>query len=200
MGGSTHLVIGASVAVLAARPSSTSELIIATAVGAAGGLLADVDTDNSKAAHVVRSALFALTAGVGFILYKHGSVGAEIYEFIKRNILVNLTNTQIIAACTFMALLFIGTFQKHRHLTHSIEYALCISVSMYFMNPALALPMFAAMMSHMILDIFNYKAVLISYLFNFRTCFKLCKSQGSINGILSMCGGLLYGLALYTVL
>ena len=85
MGGSTHLVIGASVAVLAARPSSTSELIIATAVGAAGGLLADVDTDNSKAAHVVRSALFALTAGVGFILYKHGSVGAEIYEFIKRN-------------------------------------------------------------------------------------------------------------------
>lgn len=197
MGGSTHIVIGAASAVIISSPNSTKELILSTGIGALGGLISDIDTSRSKITNALRSFLIILLVGSFAIVRTNNIISSSILKFMKDYILQNSNNRQFLVITLFLILLIAGTLTKHRKVTHSLEYALCMSVIIYFINPYFSLPLFAGMVSHTLLDILNYKKVTISAIFKIEVCLNICKSDGLINWLMTMFGGVLYGIAIY---
>lgn len=197
MGGSTHIVIGAASAVIISNPKSTKELILSTGIGALGGLISDIDTGRSKITSAVRSFLIILLVGSFIVVKTNNPMSVSVLKFMKEYILQSSNTKQFIACIFFLILLIAGTFTKHRSVTHSIEYALCMAAIIYFINPFMPRPLFAGMVSHMLLDLLNFKKVTISIFLKFEVCLKICKSDGLINWLMTMFGGVLYGIAIY---
>lgn len=199
MGGSTHIVIGAASAVIISSPNSTKELILSTGIGALGGLISDIDTSRSKITNALRSFLIILLVGSFIIVKTNDVISVSVLQFMKDYILKSSNTKQFIAIILFLILLIAGTFTKHRKVTHSIEYALCMVAIIYFINPNLPWALFAGMVSHTLLDILNFKKVTVSVVLKFEVCLKVCKSNGLINWVMTMFGGVLYGIAIYLV-
>ena len=121
MSGTTHILIGTASAICVAKPSTRQELITVTILGALGGMIADIDTDNSKISHYFRTGLVLILI-LGILEMKYNFIDYcyidSIFKFISGH------EKTLIGLLLFLILLFAGTFTKHRRITHSIEYTL----------------------------------------------------------------------------
>lgn len=184
MSGTTHILLGTAATICVTQPTTKTELIAATLVGALGSMIADIDTDNSKISTFFRSGLFLLIL-FGYLQLHYGVVDvSSIYQYMETQFAL----PQMIGCFVFLLLLLLGTFTKHRHVTHSIEYTLLLCVCMYFIQPSFVLPLAIGLLSHIVLDLLNYKKVRLSLLFKLEFAFKICASDGAINTLLTTVG------------
>ena len=181
MSGTTHMAVGAAITVTIVQPKNIQESMIALACGVIGGIAPDVDTENATMARIIRSIL-AFIASALIILYKCRNYIDDIHiQKTVQWLFEGIGIDNIFYCLLFFTLLMIGSFTKHRNVTHSIEFIACQTVVLYFIHPMLALPFVLSALSHTALDILNRKKVKISLLINKSLSFGICKSNGIID-------------------
>ena len=199
MGGSAHLAIVAASAVIVTKPQSMSELVISTSIGALGGLIADIDTSKSKISTTIRVILISGIMTVLLPMKLPGIFSDAVLWVIKNYIAPYSNNVNMLAIMAFLILLVIGSFTKHRKFTHSIEYTLLVTSTVYFINLKFVVPLLVGLLSHMLLDLLNYKDIRISVLLRIDVSLDLCKSNGVVNWCITAFGGVIYGMAIYWI-
>ena len=177
MTGKIHSVIGVASCTLVMRPRDFNELLFCAAVGTIGGLLPDIDIRNSEIRQDMKElTICAGIAGVGLLAYNliHG---INPLQFLR-----GMNSVQMIAIVALICTILIGFLSEHRNFTHSIEFALIVSlcVGILFSNTLVAIGMLLGILSHDLADTLNKKKVLLSCILNIRYCAGICTADSKM--------------------
>jgi len=184
MSGTTHMAVGVAIAVTLTQPKDIKESIFAVSSGIIGGIAVDVDTENAVISRIIRSIL-ALIGLVLILMYRYKDyIDFELINQIRDWIFQGLGMEKLVCCLLFFALIMIGSFTKHRRVTHSVEFILCQTAILYFLNPLLALPFALAALSHTLLDLLNHKKVQVSLLLHKSLSFGICKANGLVDRLI----------------
>lgn len=177
MTGKTHIAVGALASMVIMIPRTIDELVVSVCLGAIGGMLPDIDIEGSEGKKLIKKLLCA--AGILFFCL----VGRELfYNENLRSIIKELATVKVIALQSLIILLIIGFKQPHRGLTHSIEYVVLVGMLIYMIFGVItASGIMVGMLSHNLLDLLNYKTVLISALFKIKICMKFAPADGKLS-------------------
>lgn len=174
MMGKTHLVAGIATAITLTQPKNTTDLIIATVGGAAGGILADIDvkiedTGNALNMDGVYTDFNAIVLITGLLLYDFFTS-----KLIVQSILDNWT-VAAIGLVSLIGLIIFGIRSKHRTFTHSLLAMLLFSIAIALIHIPIGVCALFAYASHLLLDLFNKSPIQLLYPFGKKgICFKLC--------------------------
>ncbi len=194
----THLTVGVATSLAICQPATVGTLMTAIAGGAAGSILCDIECKGHPG---------MWDAAIGRIIAIGISLTALAIDYFAGDSLVLPTIQQIqmrnyssliSGAIVLLATCIAGRHSQHRTFTHSLLYVLLISLGFGCISSALSLPVFAAGISHLVIDTFNKKPV--PWLFPFfrpGICFKICYASKIGNTVL-MWSGLAASLALLT--
>ncbi len=198
MTGKTHLAAGALAGFALIRPQgglnadTAAQLILCMAAASVGALIPDVDSKRSKA----RAKLFTAAAIVvsAFIIAFGAKIffGVDVFALAMQNSAVVRT---VPGAAMFAAAAIYGANTKHRTFTHSLLGLAVFTVSAALISLKAAPYFFAAMLSHILLDLLNRKKVALLYPSKRAFALDLCDSDGIVNDIVfsfGMVGCILY--------
>lgn len=181
MSGTTHMAVGVAITVSLTQPKDIKESILAVASGIIGGIAVDVDTENAVISRVIRSILAFVGLALILIYRYKDYIDFELINQIKDWIFQGLGIERLVLCLLFFGSLMLGSFTKHRRVTHSVEFILSQCVIIYFINPILTLPFGLAALSHTLLDLLNHKKVQISLLLHKSVSFGICKANGLVD-------------------
>lgn len=180
----THLTVGVGSALATTLPFGPKSCLIAILGGVIGGILPDNDIlDNDYTGDAVLGQVLAAFI-TGSILFIDKILKIGICNELFSRSLINL----IFGITLFIALYIYGIFQEHRKFTHSFLALILYSFSIVCIYPPLVIPFMVGYLSHIIIDLFNKRKVLIFYPFKFGICFKLCYANKIGNKVLMYCG------------
>lgn len=179
--GRTHIPAGITAAILMTQPSDAVGLTCAVSGGAIGGWICDIDCLNSsrKEGAVFGGVLaLLLTAGMFFFDSTHGGVLINYFSagFGKKM----LTGAAVMLICCI-----VGFISSHRTFTHSALGLILMSQAVALICPPLASAFTAGAASHILLDLFNKKDVLLLYPLKKGVSLGVCTSDGKINHLLT---------------
>lgn len=182
MSGDTHAVVGATSALVIARPTTWSDAIFCLVFGAVGGLLLDIDIKQSKGSQLIRMLSIPLLfyIGIGFYFLKFQNI--NIFSFFSNQ----LNGKSLLSILLFIVLCIYASHTAHRKFTHSIEFIGMTSILYYMMGFPFALSVITGEVSHIVIDLLNKSEVRLSCIFQFDFCMNLVSSDGICNRILKM--------------
>ena len=161
-------------------PDTLPECAVAAAGGMLGGMIPDFDQrdeDYRKSALVdviITFVLIAVLLSVDYFV-KFGFI-----DFLVSNVSPYFT----VGLTALAVLLILGASTKHRSLTHSLAFLAAVSASSYAVCPAIVLPLAAGMASHLLLDLFNKRGMMLFWPFKKRICLGVCASNGKANDVI----------------
>lgn len=177
--GKTHMAAGITASLILVMPDTLSECAVAAAGGMLGGMIPDFDQrdeDCRKSALedvAITLVLIAVLLGVDYFV-----------KFGFMDFLVNNVSPYFVVGLTALAvLLILGAATKHRSLTHSFAFLAAVSVSSYAVCPVIVLPLAAGMTSHLLLDLFNKRGMMLFWPFKKEICLGVCVSNGKANDV-----------------
>lgn len=183
--GKTHMAVGIAAALALTTQASLPELVLATGVGAVGAVISDIDVGTSeshKEANKIIAMVTITMVGIG-VLDQYVQLG--IWDRIKSN---REVYQLIIAGLIFIAICMYGKEQPHRSFMHSfLALGLLSGVIGVIYLPAVKY-FSIGFLSHLILDMFNYKKVRLFYPIKKGVCFRLFHAQGMANDIAFITG------------
>ena len=180
MTGTTHAVVGAATALTAAclvSGSLNAEAGASIAIaGMAGGVLADIDLKQSKAAQWTRRGI-AICVVMLFLV--------SLAQFMKSGRVTPVGSARMIGGMAlFICLAIVGMKAPHREKTHSFVFLCGFSVAVFCITDSLAAAAFAlGYFSHLVIDFPNKKGECLLWPLPKRFCLGLCGA----NGIVSKC-------------
>ena len=202
MMGYTHAVVGAAGAVMMAclcHDGTPEQYFLATVAGTLGGISADIDVKDNFKNPKVTEAIRTKISVLGLLVL------AVVLDFIfKIGALDSILSRQYLAlggVIMFCLLLLIGYFTEHRTFTHSLTFVILTSLCMFFVYPKAVIYYSIGCLSHIILDIFNYKFrnhgvwLLFPLKIGNGIAFGLCKSGRIGNKVLYFIGLSLFLIA-----
>ena len=196
MMGKTHIVLGASTALIATQPTTTYGVVVAALGGAFGGWLVDIDQKESvkkrfgKDLDNIINALFIIAfVAVDFL------TGEGACQFIIdhwKDPLLPFSFIPAIPRISIIVVLIIamvyGYNTSHRTFTHSFTAMAIYGVIIYTLCPIIAIPFIAGYASHIVIDLLNKKAEQIFWPADIKVCLNRCSSNGKLNDLLfSLC-------------
>ena len=188
MTGKIHTMVGIATCTLVMQPRDLNELFFCVAVGTTGGLLPDIDIRNSEVRQDLKEfAMCAGVAGVGAIAYSCLQGISPLYFFKGMN------TVQIVAVLALLCTVLVGFLSNHRKFTHSIEFALLVSICscIIFSNLLVGIGIFVGIISHDLIDTLNKKKVLLSCIFNIQYCANVCTADSKMAKSIGVVAGAL---------
>lgn len=180
MNGSTHAAVGAATALVVAcvtvgklDAAAASNVAIA---GMAGGVLADIDLKQSKAAQWTRRGITICVVMLFLV---------SLAQFMKSGRVTAVGSVRMIGGMAlFICLAIAGMKAPHREKTHSFVFLCGFSVAVFCITDSLAATAFAlGYFSHLVIDFPNKKGECLLWPLPKRFCLGLCGA----NGIVSKC-------------
>lgn len=178
MTGRTHLAVGIASAFILTKPSNIQEFTVCMGAASIGAMVCDIDVSTSKS-HKTVNKLITITSLVGIVTcymeyrWKIGIISSfENHSNILRLLLGMLL---FLAICTF------GKEQPHRSFMHSFMALGILSACVYSMFPMATKYFAVSMLSHMIIDLMNYKKVHLFYPMKGGMSLKLCHASGFVD-------------------
>lgn len=184
MMGKTHLAVGVTAALAAARPGTATECLAAVLGGAVGGVLCDIDTLRSEGSNdsigVQLCALAIAACVLGLDWWQRAGLCAGVMALERERL--------ICGAVGFTLLWLAGLFSSHRGFTHSLTAGLLFAKAVDLLCPAAALPFAAAYASHLAIDLLNKKGMRLLFPLKGRVCLGWCYSDRAVNTLLFQFG------------
>ena len=191
MMGKTHLIAGMAASLAAclfsAQPASPGATLAALAGGAAGGVLADIDTlkrDRRLDALTAQAMAFAICALV-FAADRHFGLGiwASVMERHRLQPAV-----PVVPAMGFVLLWIAGFLSDHRGFTHSAAAMAAFSGCVALIHPGVGFAFAAGYASHLLLDLLNRKGLRLFFPLPGRVSLGLCHADRTANAVLLYAG------------
>lgn len=178
--GKTHMAVGVAATLALTNPTTITELVLGSGIGALGAVISDIDVGTSES-HKEADKIIAI---VTIILIAIGVLdhfwGLGIWNRMKSNRVIYQI---VIAALVFIGICAYGKEQPHRSFMHSFLALGLLSAAMAVIYPAAVKYFAIGFLSHIALDIFNYKRVRLLYPMKKGVCFKLAHANGMANDI-----------------
>ncbi|MBR6029267.1 MAG: metal-dependent hydrolase [Clostridia bacterium] len=185
MMGKTHLAVGVAAALLACHPSTPAGLLAATAGGAIGGMVCDIECRASLHARDRQVAWGLAAVVLAFALCADRLLQAGLLT----DLLQRQAGQAIVAGLGILALLMLGRRSGHRAFSHSLCYVLPLTACVWLILPPLALPFLAAALSHLLLDLLNHRPIHPLWPLSRKGfCLKLCRADGWVNRVMMGAG------------
>lgn len=183
--GKTHFAVGMASALAILQPQTLPVLLTGTAAAAVGGMISDIDCGTSQAhqgADKIMTAAIAVTSIVIFIDYRFH---LGVYERLMQNSSVSRLLTGLMA---FVMICAYGSRQPHRSFMHSFPAMIMLTACMDVIYPDAAPYFGVGFLSHLLLDVFNFRQEKLFWPMKKGFCLRLCSSQGTVNRILLIAG------------
>lgn len=158
MMGYTHVAVGSAISMgltICSKNISSELCILSVTAGALGGALVDIEVKDHKKNPKVTDASRTRIAVIGAIAIMF--INDLIFKLdILSDILLRKKEV-LIGLMSFIVLLIFGYKSEHRTFTHSLLFVLLATFGIYCFCPSMAIYFFANSLSHLILDMLNYK-------------------------------------------
>lgn len=193
MTGRTHFVVGETAALLLSSPGDWKELTLCVGAAAIGSSICDIDVSTSKS-HRYLTRVLLLTAAVAALM-----IVAEWYGHLG---ILALLQQQVVlwhalVGCgVFLAICAIGMHCPHRTLMHSLPGWFLLCGILRWAMPPLAAGFAISMMTHILLDLLNYKGIHLLYPVPGRYSLDLCPADGKADRMFFRVGTILLPVAL----
>lgn len=189
--GKTHMIIGVASSLAITVPKTAPEFLLAIGLGAAGGVLSDIDVETSNVHRKMGKAVLLTIAAAVIIL------GLDI--FLKTGIVHKITEnssiSQIAAGCLiFIMVCAFGKEQPHRSFMHSFLALILLDFGLCLIWLKLVSYFTVGFLSHLVLDILNKKKLQLLYPLEGGFCMRLFSSDGLANQIFYIAGCIAAGV------
>ena len=164
MMGSTHALVGTSLALLITQPSSIAGCVCAIAGGAIGGLIPDLDMSKSDEMEERVSSKWKTALGIIIVIAGVAIIDSVFDLGIAERLVTQNVLLRILCVLAFLALVVMGAISSHRSFMHSIIAAISLSLLLYFVipnPPSLSVSFIVGYFSHIFLDLFNKRGIQI---------------------------------------
>lgn len=179
------MAAGIAATVAISRPATLAELVLAVGVGGVGAVISDIDIGSSES-HKDADKVIAMTTitmiGIGVLDYFF-SLG--IWNKMTSN---RTVYQMLIAMLAFIGICVYGKEQPHRSFMHSFLAMILLSAIIAVIYPGAVIYFVIGFLSHLVLDIFNYKKVRLFYPLKKGICFRIFHARGMANDIIFIIG------------
>lgn len=186
MTGKTHLAVGIGATLIAVQPRSISELSLCIGASAVGSIISDIDIKGSGSRKMLNKTLLILAVSLVILVLVELKWKFGIYSSLSTSVVRMLTGFFI-----FIGICIYGKSRPHRTFMHSLLGFVLISVAANIIIPEASVYFAVGMLSHIIIDMLNYKKVNILYPAKFGVSLDVCKADGIVNKVLFYVGILL---------
>lgn len=179
MMGNTHKTAAAALAMTVCMNAPPSVFVRAITAAVVGASVSDVDSSQAGPRKYVPSIL-ALIVASACAVFAYGEVDAErVIRSHPVECLIAAIDIVIVIACQF-------PHKKESIFSHGgIMHSAAMMASIVFLVdrflPSLAFPFFLGYSSHLVLDLFNYRGIMMLYPFRKRIGLKICHADGIMN-------------------
>lgn len=188
MTGKTHISTGIAVATAISQPHNFKALAICITAATIGSIISDIDVTTSESHKDLVKILTVSIVAIAIC-----SILEVAFHLGIISLILSQTNysRMIIGALAFLLICSYGMHKPHRTFMHSLLCDLILSSTVFLILPSAVLPFATAMLSHIVLDLFNRRKVQIFFPHKKKIAFKLCPAQGKIdNTICKVCTAL----------
>ena len=178
--GKTHMAVGVAATLAITKPTTITELVLGSGIGALGAVISDIDSGTSeshKEADKIIATVTIILLVIGILDY---FLGLGIWNKMKNN---RILYQIVIALLFFVGICVYGKEQPHRSFMHSFLAMGILSAPLAFLYPMAVKYYVIGFLSHLVLDIFNYKKVRLFYPAKRGICFRLFHAKGMANDI-----------------
>lgn len=176
----THIVISNSLSLLLLRPNTIEEIITCMTFASIGGIICDLDNKKKNNSKIINTLLISIAVLllIGFIVDKKFNL-----LIFNKSLIINIIGLILISL-----LCIYGSNKPHHSFLHSmLGISLIVAITYIFIGNVY-LPILIGMVSHVLLDIFNYMPVLLAYPYKRGICFKKCSWNGKEDKIVFIIG------------
>lgn len=185
--GKTHTAVGVATALVLLQPKTIPELVLGAGTAAIGSVISDIDCSSSKSSKRATKIILAVEIiAVGMVLAE-----AIFHLGLYQKLMNNSSAMRIfLALAVFFVICVYGKKTQHRTFMHSLLSGALLTGCVAVLLPALAPYFGTAFVSHLALDLLNYKGQQLLY--PARKFFRLglCTASGVVNQILLVCGSI----------
>lgn len=185
MTGKTHWAVGTAAALCLTRPETFRELVLCVGAASVGAVICDIDVTTSDSREALNritllTAAVVVLTGMAEIVWDLGIVR----NFDRQSSVFRLLTGfgAFLLVCTF------GKNQPHRSFMHSFAGAAALGGILMLIYPAVTPYFLTAMLSHMAIDLLNFRRVRLLYPLRKGVCFRVCSSDGMVDRILFLAG------------
>ena len=175
MQGKTHLAVGTAVAAALLRPGTIQLMAGGLAAAAFGSVISDIDAGTSGAGQDGTKVIALSVIGAALVIFADYFFQLDLYNtFIRRaeGSHALLFSLALLVICAF------GILTRHRSFMHSLLAMGLMGGCIYYIAPALTPYFCIGFGSHLVLDLFNHKGIMLFYPFQKRFALGWFKSKG----------------------
>ena len=183
--GKTHFCIGIGASLAVLQPQTMPALVAGVGAAAVGSVISDIDSDTSHARRGANYVITACAVATALVIIAESLFHVGIYERILRN---SSFTRVLVGFAAFVLICAVGKEQPHRTFTHSFVAPVMLTACVGTIYPDAA-PYFAvAFLTHLGLDLLNYKQVKLLWPMKKGYCLGVCSASGLVNQILMTVG------------
>lgn len=183
--GKTHMAVGIASALAITRPTTLAEIVLGVGIGGLGAVISDIDVGTSES-HRDADKIIAMATitmiGIG-VLDHFFHLG--IWNRMKSN---RAVYQMVIAGLVFIGICAYGKEKPHRSFMHSFLAMGMLSAVIAVIYPPAVIYFVVGFLSHLVLDLFNYKRVRLFYPVKKGICFRMFHAHGMANEIAFITG------------
>lgn len=185
--GKTHMAVGVAAALAITRPTTLAEIVLGVGIGGMGAVISDIDVGTSESHKdadkiIVMATITMIGIGVLDYFFQLG-----IWNRIKSN---RTVYQMVIAVLVFIGICAYGKEQPHRSFMHSFLALGMLSALIAVIYYKAMIYFIVGFLSHLTLDIFNYKKVRLFYPVKKGICFRMFHAHGIANDIMFITGAI----------
>ena len=183
--GKTHMVVGIATTLAIIQPNTLQEMVLASGASAVGALICDIDVGTSGShKDVDKICLLTIAAVVVTVILDFLFHLGIVQKILQDSNLLRIACGYLL----FIGICAFGKEQPHRSFMHSFLALLILSVALGLAWPSLV-PYFAiGFLSHIFMDLFNFKKVKLLYPSKKGFCLKLFHAHGLANRLFFIIG------------
>lgn len=182
MESNTHMAVGVASSLIILQPKTdTKELVLGITLAIVGSLISDIDMHNSKANKAINKIIWVI--GIT------GIISLTVDYFLKLGIYENILNDVaimriLVSILLFSIILMFAKLTPHRTFSHSLIGITSFYIPVSIIFDQMSNYFLIAIISHVVIDLFNKKKIKLFYPLKKGVCFKLCYSNGVVNKVL----------------
>lgn len=158
--------------------NNLKELVLGITLSVIGSLISDIDINNSKANKAVNKVIWVIgiTGIISLIVDYFLNLG--IYNSILNNMAIMRT---MVSISLFSIIVMFAKMTPHRSFSHSLIGITSFYIPVSLLFGSMSNYFLIAIISHIVIDLFNKKKIQLFYPIKKGVCFKLCYSNGLVN-------------------
>ena len=191
MTGKTHMLAGIAVSTLILAPggyediSAAAEHVTGIAAAAIGSVICDIDVHTSGSYRKLVQIVSAMAAIILALLALDWGVKTHFWQQIKESVAGHESLwLPLGAGIAFLLICIWGSRRPHRSFMHSFLAVVLLGGCVYLAVPVLFPGFVIGMLSHILLDVVNYKKIRIFFPYIKGFALRLCQSGKTVDSLL----------------